>query len=210
MAATTQLEPLRTAGIALLATTILFMIGAFAAAYFRKMPLPQTPLEQLTAIADDRVGWTAQAIIFPVAYLATVLVFGHIAVQLPGPWPRGLAIGATILCVTGFLLWLPISLHRLDLGANAAELLRTFDPSAPVEVGRNTWVFWPHTLCVLAAIALMGAALAMAGALPMLGWVVAGLAAASMVLGPLVMHDWPPFVSYVILLVMALGLLRAG
>ena len=56
----------------------------------------------------------------------------------------------------------------------------------------------------------MGAALAMAGALPMLGWVVAGLAAASMVLGPLVMHDWPPFVSYVILLVMALGLLRAG
>ncbi len=210
MAATTQLEPLRTAGIALLATTILFMIGAFAAAYFRKMPLPQTPLEQLTAIADDRVGWTAQAIIFPVAYLATVLVFGHIAVQLPGPWPRGLAIGATILCVTGFLLWLPISLHRLDLGANAAELLRTFDPSASVEVGRNTWVFWPHTLCVLAAIALMGAALAMAGALPMLGWVVAGLAAASMVLGPLVMHDWPPFVSYVILLVMALGLLRAG
>ena len=62
MATTTQLEHLRTAGIALLATTILFMIGAFSAAYFRKMPLPQTPLEQLTAIAGDRIGWTAQAI----------------------------------------------------------------------------------------------------------------------------------------------------
>lgn len=40
------------------------------------MPLPQTPLEQLTAIAEDRIGWTAQAIIFPVAMLATALTFG--------------------------------------------------------------------------------------------------------------------------------------
>ncbi|MBP8293601.1 MAG: hypothetical protein KAX65_12570 [Caldilineaceae bacterium] len=206
----TYLPGLRSAGFALLAVVIIFMIGAFSAAYFRKMPLPQTPLEQLAAIADDRVGWTAQAVIFPVAYLATVLIFGYLAAQLPGPWPRWLAIGATILCVAGCLLWLPISLHRLELGAHAAELLRTFDPNAPVEVGRNTWVFWPHTLCFLAAIALLGAALALAGALPMLGWVVAALAAASMVLGPLVLHDWPPFVSYVILLVMALGLMRAG
>ena len=210
MATTTQLEHLNIAGIALLATTILFMIGAFAAAYFRKMPLPQTPLEQLTAIAGDRIGWTAQAIIFPVAYLATALIFGYIGAQLQGPESRWLAIGATILCVAGCLLWLPISLHRLELGANAAELLRTFDPNTPVEVGRNTWVFWPHTLCFLAAIALVGAALALAGVLPMLGWIVAALATVSMVLGPLVMHDWPPFMSYVILLVMALGLMRAS
>jgi hypothetical protein len=54
----------------------------------------------------------------------------------------------------------------------------------------------------------MGAALALAGALPLLGWVVAGLAAASMVFGPLVMHDWPPFMSYVILVVLSIGLIR--
>ena len=95
----TYLPGLRSAGFALLAVVIIFMIGAFSAAYFRKMPLPQTPLEQLAAIADDRVGWTAQAVIFPVAYLATVLIFGYLAAQLPGPWPRWLAIGATILCV---------------------------------------------------------------------------------------------------------------
>ena len=210
METTTQLENLRTAGTALLTTTILFMIGAFSAAYFRKMPLPQTPLEQLTAIAGDRIGWTAQAIIFPVAFLATVLVFGYIAAQLPGPWPRWLAIGATFLCAAGFLLWLPISAHRLELGANAAELIRTFDPNAPVEVGRNTRVFWPHTLCILAAIALMGAALALAGVLPTLGWIVAALAVAGAAAGALLIHDWPPFMSYVILLVMAIGLMRSG
>jgi hypothetical protein len=205
-----HLSGLRGAGFALLAVIIIFMVGAFSAAYFRKMPLAQTPMEQLTAIADDRVGWTAQAIIFPVAYLATALIFGYIAAQLPGPWPRWLAIGATLLCVAGCLLWLPISLHRLELGANAAELIRTFDPNTPVEVGRNTWVFWPHTLCILAAITLLSAGLALAGALPMLGWIVAALAVAGAAAGVLLMHDWPPFMSYVILLVMTLGLMRAG
>jgi hypothetical protein len=203
-----HLSGLRAAGMALLAVVILFMIGAFSAAYFRTMPLPTDPLEQLTRIADDRIGWMAQAIIFPVAFFATAVIFGMMAAGLPGSGPRWLALGATLLCAAGFLLWLPISLHRLELGAQAAELIRTFDPGAPVEVGRNTWVFWHHTLCILAAIALMGAALALAGALPLLGWVVAGLAAASMVLGPLVMHDWPPFMSYVILLVLSIGLIR--
>lgn len=208
MDAITRGDDLCTAGFALLAVAVLFMVGAFSAAYFRKMPLPQTPLEQLTAIVEDRIGWTAQAIIFPVAMLATALIFGYAAAQAPMSWPRWLAIGATVLCVAGFLLWLPISLHRLELSANATAMIRTFDPSAPVEVGRNTWVFWPHTLCILAGIGLMGAALALAGVLPLLGWVVAGLAAASMVVGPLLMHDWPPFMSYVIVLVLAIGLLR--
>jgi len=204
----THLSGLRAAGMALLAVVILFMIGAFSAAYFRTMPLPTDPLDQLTRIADDRIGWTAQAIIFPVAFLATTIIFGMMAASLPGAGPRWLAIGATLLFAAGFVLWLPISLHRLELGANAAELIRTFDPSAPVEVGRNTWVFWPHTLCILAAIALIGAALALAGVLPLLGWVVAGLAVAGALVGLFVLHDWPPFMSYVILAVMAIGLIR--
>jgi len=203
-----HLSGLRAAGMALLAVVILFMIGAFSAAYFRTMPLPTEPLEQLTRIADDRIGWTAQAIIFPVAFFATAIIFGMMAAGLPGSGPRWLAIGATLLLAAGFVLWLPISLHRLELGANAAEMLRTFDPSTTVEVGRNTWTFWPHSLCILAAIALMGAALALAGALPLLGWVVAGLAVAGALIGALVMHDWPPFMSYVILLMLSIGLIR--
>jgi hypothetical protein len=199
----------RPAGIALLATVVIFMMGAWSAAYFRRWPLPADPLDKLTVIANDRVGWTAQAIIFPVAFLATAVIFGVIAARLPGSWPRGLAIGATVLFASGGLLWLPISVSRLQLGAQAAELIRTYDPAAPPPVMVKSTYFWPHTLCVLAGIALMGAALALAGALPTLGWIVAALAIAAAVIGALVWHDWPPFMSYLILLVLAIGLIRA-
>ncbi len=201
----------RSPGIALLVTAIVFMVGAFSAAYFRQWPLPATPLEKLTVIANDRVGWTAQAIIFPLAFLATAVLFALITAKLPGPGPRWLAMIATLLFFLGFLFWLPISMARLQLGANAAELIRTYDPAAPPAVMVNiSWVFWANTLCILAALALMGVALALAGALPTLGWVVTALAVGGALVGLLVIHDWPPFMSYVILLVMAIGLVRVG
>lgn len=197
----------RPLGIAQLVTVIVFMVGAWSAAYFRQWPLPATPLEQLTAIANDRLGWTVQAIIFPVAFLATAVIFGLITTKLPGGWPRWLAIVATLLFFAGFLLWLPISLGRLQIGAQAAELIRTYDPAAPPAMV-NSVTFWPHTYCILAALAFMGAALALADVLPTAGWVVSGLAVAGVLLAAFVMHDWPPFMSYVILLVLAIGFMR--
>ena len=147
--------PFGPVGITLLVTVVIFMIGASSAAYFRRWPLPADPLEKLTVIANDRLGWAAQAILFPVAFLATAIIFGGVAVRLPGPWPRTLAIAATILCAAGALLWLPISAHRLQLGTQAANLIRTFDPAVPPTImPRST--FWPHTLSILAAITLMG------------------------------------------------------
>jgi hypothetical protein len=205
-----QLPNFRPLGIALLVTVILFLVGAWSAAYFRQWPLPSTPLEKLTAIANDRVGWTAQAIIFPLSFLGTAVIFGLITTKLPDGWPRWLALGATLLFFTGFLLWLPISIDRLRLGAQAAELIRTYDPAVPPAVMVNAVTFWPHTYCILAALALMGAALALADVLPTLGWVITGLAAAGALLAAFVMHDWPPFMSYVILLLLAIGLIRAG
>lgn len=195
-------------GYALLAAVILFLIGANSAAYFRQMPMPLTPLEKLTLIAKDRIGWSAQAILFPIVYLATTVVFGMIALRLSGSLPRWLGTGATICIAAGFLLWLPISIGRLQLGAQAAELLRIFDASAPPVVMANVWNFWPHTLAVLAAVGLMGGALALSGVLPLLGWIVAGLAVVGGGAGILLMRDWPPFISYIFLLVMAIGLVR--
>jgi hypothetical protein len=146
--------------------------------------------------------------LFSVAYLATAVIFGIMAAGLPKGGAQWLAVGATVLIAAGFFFWLPISIGRLEVGANAAELIRSFDPASPPEVMASAWSFWPNTLAVLAAIALMGAALALAGVLPSLGWVVAGLAVLGLVVGPFIMHDWPPFMSYVILLVMAIGLIK--
>ncbi|MCB0003285.1 MAG: hypothetical protein KDH86_12120 [Anaerolineae bacterium] len=200
----------RTAGIALLAVCILFMIGASVAAYFRRFPIPTDPLEQLTLIANDRAGWTAQAVIFPVCFLAFTIIFGWMAAQLPAGSARWLAIAAALAAGAALLLWLPISADRLRLAARAAEMIAAYDPTAPSEVFRDTGTFWPYTFCALASVALLGAALALAGVLPVLGWIVAALALVGALTGTFVMHDWPPFLSYVILMVLSIGLIRAG
>ncbi len=203
---TSELLHFRTAGIALLVATIVFMVGAFVADYFH-LPIPTEPLEKLQRIANDRAGWTAQAIIFPVVYLATAVIFALIATKLPNA--RGLASAAALLVAVGFLCWLVISIDRLQLGAKAAELIRTYDPAAPPAVMVNfSWVFWANTLCILAGLALMGTALALAGVLPTLGWVVMGTAVASAVVGAFIWGDWPPFMSYLIVLMLAIGLMR--
>ncbi len=131
MESTEQLTSLRPAGFALLAIAILFMISASAAAYFRRFPLPSDPLEQLTLIANDRIGWTAQAIIFPICFVAVAVVFGWMAVQLPAGWPRWLAVVATLASIAALLFWLPISANRLQLAARAAEMIASYDPAAP-------------------------------------------------------------------------------
>ncbi len=204
-----QLPNFRPPGIALLITVIVFMVGAFSAAYFRQWPLPSTPLQKLTLIANDRAGWTAQAIIFPLAFLATAVIFALIATRLPTPGLRWLAVAAALLFFAGFLCWLPISIDRLRLGANAAEMIRAYDPAAPSAImGNVSGVFWANTLCILAALALMGAALALADVLPTLGWVVMGTAVASTFISVFIWGDWPPFMSYLIVLILAVGLIR--
>lgn len=207
---TTTLQPLRPAGVALLIIATLFMVGAWAAAYFRQWPLPATPQEKLSLIANDRIGWTAQAIIFPVCFLAVTIIFGWIAQRLPGGWPRWLAVAATVASVAALLLWLPITMNRLHLGAQAAALLAGHDADAPLPVLINADTFWAYTVAALAGNALMGAALALAGVLPVLGWVVVGLCVSGALTAAFVLHDWPPFMSYLILLILAVGLTRGG
>jgi hypothetical protein len=88
--------------------------------------------------------------------------------------------------------------------------MANYDPHTPLPVLISFNTFWPYTYCSLAGIGLMGAALALAGVLPVLGWVVVGLSATAVLFGGLVWGDWPPFMSYIILLVLVVGLIRAG
>lgn len=198
----------RGTGWVLLAAIVVFLVAAFVAAYFRRFPLPTDPLEQLTLIATDSLGWPAQAILFPIVHLAVTVVFGLLVVHLPEGLPRWLGITATVLFGIGALLWLPISLDRLRLFREADELIRLYNPASPPALFQDTGIFWPHTAAILAAIGLMGMTLALGGVLPALGWLIAGLAVLGGGAGVLFMRDWPPFMSYTILLVMAIGLLR--
>ena len=197
---------MRSLGIELLVVVIFFLIGAFAAAYFRKWP-HSSPQESLQLIANDRLGWTAQAIMFPLAFLATAVLFLLLARQLPETWPRWLGMGAAVLFSAGFLFWLPLSISRIRYWPKAVELLQNYDPDQPVDVNFGGSTFWQHTISVLLAIGLMGAALALGNTLPILGWILSGLAAVSLLVGKFIWHDWPPFMSYLLLLVLAIGLI---
>lgn len=194
-------------GLTLLVTVIVFLIGAFSAAYFRAFP-HSSVRQQLTLIAEDRIGWTTQAILFPLAFLATAIIFGGMTFHLSEAWSRLLGILATILFTAGFLLWIPLSVQRLQYWSKAVKLLRNYNESEPVDVNFGGKTFWPHTYCILAGVGLMGAALALGGVLPTLGWIIAGLVV--LVVGVAIprWHDWPPFVSYIFLLIMAIGLMR--
>lgn len=194
-------------GIALLAAVLTFLVAAFLAAYFRKRP-PLTPLDQLTLIANDRPGWTAQALLFPVVFLATTLVFAWLTVGLPSGLPQVLGAVATLLFAAGTFLWLPISLKRLRFWRTAVELLANSAAGSPPVIDLNYPTFWSHTICVLSAVGLMSVALALAGMLPLLGLLLGGLSLASIVIGTVVWRDWPPFMSYLLLLVLAIGLLQ--
>lgn len=195
-------------GWALLGVVGLFLFAAFITKYFNHFPLPTDPLEQLTLIATDPFGWPAQAILFPLCHVAVTLLFWQVATRLPVGLPRWLGIGAAVLFGIGALLWLPTSLDRLRVFREAPELIRLYNPASPPPIFIDVGVFWPHTVAVLAAIGLMGGALALGGVLPTLGWVIVGLAVFGGGAGILLMRDWPPFLSYVILLVLAIGLIR--
>ncbi|MCA9875962.1 MAG: hypothetical protein KC441_19955 [Anaerolineales bacterium] len=197
---------MRTLGIELLVLVIIFMIGAGVAAYFRKFP-HDSPREQLQLIANDRWGWTAQAIIFPVVFAATAVLFLIMARQLPAGWPRWLGLVAAGLFALGFLLWMPISIRRMRYWSRAVTLLENYDSELPVDVNIGGRTFWPHTVSVLLAIAFMGSALAVGGTLPILGWIVGILAMGGLLVGTLLWHDWPPFINYLLLLILAIGLI---
>jgi hypothetical protein len=197
---------LRLAGVVLLVGTALLLIGAMIAAYFRRFPLPTDPLEKLKLIVSDLPGWNAQAILFPVAMAIVAVSFGLIARSMPDSQAQRLAILATVLSTIAGLLWISISVYRLQLGAGAASMIATFDANAPPRIDNITWTFWPYTVATLGSIALMGAALALSGALPRLGWVAAAVAALSLVIVIPLWRDWPPFMSYLIALALGVGL----
>lgn len=197
-------------GLSLLAAVILFMYGAFVADYFYP-PIPANPLDKLERIASDRFGWTTQAVLFPIALLATAGIFSWITLRLSGKAANWLASAATVFSFAGFLCWLPISIDRLELGAKAAAMIQDYEPASPPEVMSGFSItFWAHTWAVLLSIVLMGLALKQAGILPKLGWAVSVLAVAGLLTGTFVWHDWPPFMSYIILLIIATGLMRLG
>ena len=198
---------LRYAGQVLCGGAVVFMIGAFSAAYFRGQP-PADTLEKLRLIAGDPIGWTAQAILFPIAMAIVAGAFGLIAARMTPRQAQRIAIASAALSVVACLLWLPISVMRLQLGSASAGMLQTFD-ARTTQIALQSFTFWPYTAATLLSLALMGAALALGGVLRRLGRVVAALAALCLCVVAPLWGDWPPFFSYLFTLALSIGLIRS-
>jgi hypothetical protein len=159
---------------------------------------------QLEAIARRQAAWEAQAVGFPVAFAVTGLGFAAVASTMPERRSRQLAMASSALRFLSVLLWLPITAKRLDIGRRVDELL----VEQPKVIDIGGWSFWPYTLATLSSILLMGCALVVSGSHRRLGLFAAGVSGLALTLLRF-LRDWPPFASYVITLVIGLGIARS-
>jgi hypothetical protein len=158
---------------------------------------------QLEAIASRPAAWKAQAVGFPVAFTVTGLGFAAVAATMPERRARRLAMASSVLGLLSVLLWLPITAKRLDIGRRADALL----VEQPKAIDIGGWSFWPYTLATLGSILLMGCALIVGRLHRRLGVFAAGVSGLALSLLR-IFRDWPPFASYVITLVIGLGIAK--
>jgi hypothetical protein len=158
---------------------------------------------QLEAIASRPAAWKAQAVGFPVAFTVTGVGFATVAAAMPKRRAHQLALASSGLGFLSVLLWLPITAKRLAIGRRVDELL----VEQPKAIDIGGWSFWPYTLATLGSILLMGCALVVSGLHRRLGVFAAGVSGLALTLLR-IFRDWPPFASYVITLVIGLGIAK--
>jgi hypothetical protein len=192
------------AGIVLTAGSILMLVAA-------GLPDPRVfasgdPTQELRAIAARPWGWTAQALLFPLAFATVAGGFWLTASRvLPAPHPaRRVAQAAALVSSAAVLLWLPISQSRLQTGSMVTTLL-SWPPEAAVKLFREP-TFWPYTIAALLSTGTLAAALAWGGVRRRTGSAVALLATCGLTAMPL-LGDWPPFATYLIVLALGSALL---
>lgn len=162
------------------------------------------PRTQLQAIAARPRGWRAQAWGFPLAFTVTSVGFATVAATMPERRSRTLALAASAMSFASILLWLPISAKRLEIGRSIDALVSEEQPP-PVDIGG--WSFWPYTLATLGSILVMGCAMIVSGIHRRVGVLAAFASTAALALTRL-MHDWPPFLSYLLTLAVGFGIAK--
>jgi len=195
-------QPARIAGAIVSIGSIVQLIAAFlptAIVFDRNAD----PLVRLQAIASNTTGWMLQAFLFPIAFLIVAVGFGILSKAFPDSRTRNMAVAATAFSVLSLLLWLPISLGRIQLAADIQNVIRLYEPNSSLGISFTT--FLPYTLATLLMIALMGVALFWSRLRRVTG--ASAIALAFLGLSALVVTgDWPPFLSYFFTLIMGIGL----
>ncbi|MCB0643227.1 MAG: hypothetical protein KDC44_16375, partial [Phaeodactylibacter sp.] len=196
----------RRPGLWITAGSVLQLIAAF-------LPHPEVfmatePQAKIQAIAASQVGWNLQAILFPIAFLMVTVGFGLLIRTFSLKSARQAAGVATALSALAVLLWLPISVGRLQVGSTIQEVLRSYATGDPFSMdGGFGWAFWPYTFTTLLSILAMGLAFWAGRTKRLLGLGIAIACLLILVAFIPLMGDWPPLLSYVLTLVLGIALL---
>lgn len=186
---------MKISGIIILIGSILFLVAAFSP-ITRVFGL-RSAEEKLALITNARRAWGVSQVLFSLGAIVTALGVAFAAYALKDQPQAPLLFTATAFLAIGAGAW---ARH---------VYLRAIDPQAFVSGALPGWHFALYTLLTTGAFLLIGIALLRMGFSPWGGWILVGGALLFFILY-VIFKDMPPFVHYLLGLVLGFVLLRGG
>lgn len=188
------MEIQKVAAVVIIVGSILFLIAAFSPismAFFTE----RDPARQLAIATEGKRAWIMSQILFSSGGLVTAVGTGLTAVHLRNI-PNGiLAYLAFALLLIGAMLWV------------WQIYIRTGDPRALIEGTIPAWPFTAYTLLTQFGLAILGVVLIRTAVPDWTSWM--------LILGAIIsfllfigLKDMPPFVYYILFLVLGIMLFR--
>jgi hypothetical protein len=186
----------KTAGIALIIGSLLFVIAAFMPITIRVVTAPN-PRQLAEFIQNDRMGWLFVNILFGVGSIVAVLGLSLFSLHVQSISGRLISYLGAAAAAFGSLLWVIIVYNRAVLPAEALGS----------DLSVNSWMFPVYTVLMQIGLMIIGFVLIQSGYPGWLSWGMLAVGGLSL-LAFLFFKDMPPFAHYVPLLILGITLLR--
>ena len=176
----------RVAGSLLIAGSLIFVLGA--AIGVPRVFTEADPQERVRLLTEHLTVWRLAQPLYGLGPLVVVVGVGLLAAASPDRWTRALLIGSGIVLTLGTLAWIWSLYLR---GTRAVEFAVRSLPG---------WPFTTYAVLTMGGLGLLGVGLLGAGTPAWLAWLTIG-AAALFLIAYIRFKDIPPFVFYLLFLV---------
>jgi len=185
----------KASAITIIVGSVLFIAAAFSP-ISRIFGMPDAG-ERLEVILAAPNQWLVAQLLFALGSVVTVIGIGLLAFRTTGHDSSVYLTSSAVLMAVGAVLW---SWH---------VYMRAVDPALFTAGEVPLWLFAGYSLLTMAGLASLGTALLQTALPSWVGWLAIGSAALFLVLA-LAFRDMPPFVYYLITLIIGVTLYRAA